>query len=235
MSSRLKTHFGIPGVLAVVALVFAMLGGAYAAQKQGFVITKLSQIKPSVRSQLKGSSGPAGPKGDPGPKGATGPEGAKGAQGNPGSPWTIGGVVPSGETVVGSWSAENEWATAENNVQEFTRVPISFGIPLGATPNVRLFSEGIFFTIDSAGVFENPPDVSPEAEEHFKAICPGSAANPGAKPGNLCIFTGDAEKAGYATLKLASVTPAPQAYGWSLPLSLEAEGVIEGSWAATSP
>ncbi len=33
MFSKLSTHFGIPGVIAVIALVFAMLGGAYAAKQ----------------------------------------------------------------------------------------------------------------------------------------------------------------------------------------------------------
>lgn len=235
MFSRLRRHFGIPGILAVFALVFAMLGGAYAAKKQGFVITKLSQIKPSVRNQLKGNQGPQGDPGARGPEGPGGPQGAPGAPGAPGSPWTAGGVLPSGATLVGSWSAENEWETAENNVQEFARAPISFGIPLSAAPDVRLFSEGIFFTVDSNGVFEVPPDISPEAEEHFEAVCPGSATNPDATPGNLCIFTDKAESAGYATLKLATTTPAPHTYGWSLPLTLEAESMIEGSWAVTAP
>jgi hypothetical protein len=235
MFSRLRKHFGIPGILAVFALVFAMLGGAYAAKKQGFVITKLSQIKPSVRNQLKGNQGPQGDPGARGPEGPRGPQGAPGAPGAPGSPWTAGGVLPSGATLVGSWSAENEWATAENNVQQFARAPISFGIPLSAAPNVRLFNEGIFFTVNSAGVFVLPPDTSPEAEENFEAVCPGTADNPDATSGNLCIYTDNADSASYATLKLATATPAPHTYGWSLPLTLEAESSIEGSWAVTAP
>ncbi len=31
MFSTLRTRFGIPGVISVIALVFAMFGGAYAA------------------------------------------------------------------------------------------------------------------------------------------------------------------------------------------------------------
>lgn len=238
MFSRLGRHFGAPGVIAVFALVFAMLGGAYAAKKSGFVITKLSQIKPSVRNQLKGNQGPQGApgaKGDTGARGPQGPQGAPGATGAPGSPWTVGGVLPTGETLVGSWSAENQWATAENNVQQFTRVPISFGIPLTGAPNVRLFSEGIFFTVNSSGVFVLPPDTSPEAEENFEAVCPGTADDPDATAGNLCIYTDNADSAGYATLKLATATPAPHTYGWSLPLTMEAESMIEGSWAVTAP
>jgi hypothetical protein len=235
MVLRLRRHFGIPGILAVFALVFAMFGGAYAAKKQGFVITKLSQIKPSVRNQLKGKQGAQGAPGTRGLEGARGLQGTSGSSGAPGSPWTAGGVLPTGATLVGSWSAENEWANAENNVQEFSRVPISFGIPLSAAPDVRLFSEGIFFTVDSNGVFEVPPDVSPEAEEHFEALCPGSPTSPDAAPGNLCIYIDQADSAGYATLKLATATPAPGTYGWSLPLTLEAESSIEGSWAVTAP
>jgi hypothetical protein len=224
MFSILRRQFGIPGVVAVVALVFAMLGGAYAAKKQGFVITKLSQIKPSVRNQLKGKQGAPGPKGDAGAKGDSG---APGAGGSPGSPWTIGGVVPSGETLVGSWSAENQWATAENNVQGFYRVPISFGIPVSSAPTVRLFSSGLMFSIKPDGELVLPPGT----ETEFKALCPGSASDPQAKPGNLCIYLGEAENALYAIGKLGG--DAAFTYGWSLPLSLEAEGHASGSWAVT--
>jgi hypothetical protein len=237
MFSTLRRHFGVPGMIAVIALVFAMMGGAYAAKKSGFVITKLSQIKPSVRNQLKGNAGPKGATGPQGPKGdvgAMGPQGPQGAKGAAGSPWTIGGVVPSGQTLVGSWSAENEWATAENDVQQFFRVPISFTIPLSAAPAVRMFSESIFFTVTSAGVFE--PYFEPDAEEKFEAVCPGSADSPSAEPGNLCLYLDQATKAGtgYSLLKLATATPPPHTYGWSLPLTLEAESLVEGSWAVTA-
>lgn len=237
MFSKLRRHLGVPGILAVFALVFAMMGGAYAAKKHGFVITKLSQIKPSVRNQLKGSKGPKGDPGARGPEGPRGTQGAPGAPGAPGSPWTAGGVLPSGATLVGSWSAENEWANAENNVQGFIRAPISFGIPLSAVPNVRLFVPGAFFTVDSNGVFQVPPVLGPEAEERFKAVCPGSPTSPDAEPGNLCIYTDQAVSAEYALQKLGppATPPAPHTYGWSLPLTLQANSSIEGSWAVTAP
>jgi hypothetical protein len=233
--SRLRRHFGIPGVVAVIALVFAMLGGAYAAKKQGFVITKLSQIKPSVRNQLKGSQGPKGDAGAKGDRGASGPEGPRGLPGAPGSPWAVGGGLPSGETLVGSWSAENEWATAENNVQGFTRVPISFGLPLSSAPTVRLFLAPIFITVSPAGTFAADP--GPDAEEKFEAVCPGSADVPSAEPGNLCLYLDQSTKAGtgYSLQKLATATPQPHTYGWSLPLTLDPESVVEGSWAVTAP
>jgi hypothetical protein len=86
MFSLLRNRFGIPGVISVIALVFAITGGAWAAK--GVIITKLSQIKPSVQNQLKGKAGPAGPAGLPGPAGAKGDPGAKGGQGNPGTDGT---------------------------------------------------------------------------------------------------------------------------------------------------
>jgi len=80
MFSLLRNRVGIPGVIAVVALVLAMTGGAWAASK--YIITSTKQIKPSVLSALKGKAGPAGPAG------ANGTNGANGAPGAPGAPGT---------------------------------------------------------------------------------------------------------------------------------------------------
>jgi collagen triple helix repeat protein len=88
MFKRLKEPFGKAGLtVAVIALVFALLGGAYAAQssrhhkKSKVLITKLSQIKKNVQNQLKGAAGPAGPQG---PAGANGKDGSNGTAGAPG-------------------------------------------------------------------------------------------------------------------------------------------------------
>jgi len=51
-------------VAATLALVFSISGGALAAQH--YVITKVSQISPTVRAQLRGSRGPQGSQGSPG-------------------------------------------------------------------------------------------------------------------------------------------------------------------------
>jgi hypothetical protein len=97
MFSHLRKHFGIPGAIAVIALVFAMFGGAYAAtrhhKKSAVIITKLSQIKSSVRSQLKGAAGPAGPQGPAGSNGKDGSNGQNGAPGTPGAPGAKGKSV----------------------------------------------------------------------------------------------------------------------------------------------
>jgi hypothetical protein len=57
-------------VAATLALVFSMGGGALAAQH--YVISKLSQISPHVRAQLRGAQGPQGSGGPAGPQGPPG-------------------------------------------------------------------------------------------------------------------------------------------------------------------
>lgn len=96
MFSLIRNRFGVPGVISVVALVFAMAGGAYAAKK--YVITSTGQIKPAVLRSLQGKAGPAGldgtdgsagmdgTNGSPGAAGDDGPKGTPGIPGSPGSP-----------------------------------------------------------------------------------------------------------------------------------------------------
>lgn len=80
MFSTLRNRFGIPGVISVIALVFAMFGGAYAASdsSNGGKATASAKAK-------KGPRGPKGPKGDAGPVGPQGPKGDKGDTGTAGS------------------------------------------------------------------------------------------------------------------------------------------------------
>jgi hypothetical protein len=66
-------------VVATLALVLAMTGGAMAADK--YLITSIKQIKPSVRRSLRGERGKVGMQGPMGPAGAQGPEGKPGAPG----------------------------------------------------------------------------------------------------------------------------------------------------------
>jgi len=61
MFSLIRRHLSYANVVATMALVFAMSGGALAASH--YLITKTTQIKPSVLKTLKGKTGPAGPKG----------------------------------------------------------------------------------------------------------------------------------------------------------------------------
>lgn len=152
-----RNRLGIPGLLAICALVFAMAGGAWAAKgKGGVVIKKLSQIAPSVQKKLKvpgppGATGPAGKDGATGPagkdgatvQGPEGDEGPKGPKGDPGDPWTIGGVVPEGETLTGTWSPEGTLGGFPTIPASGTStMQISFPIPLVSDPTFVMVEPG---------------------------------------------------------------------------------------------
>jgi hypothetical protein len=87
-------------VIAGLALVFAMTGGAYAAKK--YLITSTRQISPSVLKALQsraGAVGAQGPAGAAGPQGLAGLAGAKGetgAAGKDGAQGREGKEGPSG-------------------------------------------------------------------------------------------------------------------------------------------
>lgn len=89
---RKRLHLTPGTVIATLALVFAMTGGAYAAGK--YVITSTKQISPKVLKSLQGkagkagatgAAGAAGPAGATGPAGPAGPAGAAGAKGETGA------------------------------------------------------------------------------------------------------------------------------------------------------
>ena len=103
MFSTLRTRFGIPGVISVMALVFAMFGGAYAASNTsgGGKATASAKAKKGPRGPkgAKGDTGPAGPAGPQGPAGAKGDAGANGSNGAAGE---AGPQGPAGTSVVAS-------------------------------------------------------------------------------------------------------------------------------------
>lgn len=94
MFSTLRTRFGIPGVISVIALVFAMFGGAYAASNSsgGGKATASAKAKKGPRGP-KGATGPAGPAGPSGPQGAAGANGKDGANGSNGASGSPGAGV----------------------------------------------------------------------------------------------------------------------------------------------
>jgi len=91
----LRNRFGIPGVISVIALVFAMLGGAYAANDSSSGDSKASA---SAKAK-KGPRGPRGPKGPAGPAGPQGPAGPAGAKGDTGAPGANGANGKDGTSV----------------------------------------------------------------------------------------------------------------------------------------
>ncbi len=99
MFSPLRNRFGIPGVISVIALVFAMFGGAYAATNNGGGKASASAKAKKGPRGPKGATGPAGPAGPAGPQG---PAGAPGAKGDTGAAGTNGSNGTNGVSVTSS-------------------------------------------------------------------------------------------------------------------------------------
>jgi hypothetical protein len=91
MFSGIRRHITYANVVATLALVFAMSGGALAARH--YLINSTKQLSPKVLKALKGhkgANGPTGPKGSVGPQG---PKGEPGLQGSKGDPGTAGSIL----------------------------------------------------------------------------------------------------------------------------------------------
>lgn len=80
---RISKHINPATILALVALVFATTGGAYAASGSGGSGSHATAnvAKSKKKSKQKSSAGKPGPRGPAGPAGATGSAGATGAAG----------------------------------------------------------------------------------------------------------------------------------------------------------
>jgi hypothetical protein len=239
MFSTLRTRFGIPGVISVIALVFAMFGGAYAATNSsgGGKATASAKAKKGPRGPKgatgpagpvgpagqAGPAGPAGPAGSPGKEGPSGKEGTagkEGKQGKEGSPWTAGGTLPSGKTETGTWGFDE---TAKDGHATSVAAPISFPIPLSASieeANVHIF-EG-----------ETPP-----------SGCALTARFLEASAGNLCVqidhigFEESVKAAELRAFNLETLEPNSSGRtGLVLAAPFLPEGLSGvGTWAVTAP
>lgn len=237
MFSIIKNRFGIPGVISVVALVFAMLGGAYAAGNGGSgkatgSAKKGKQGPPGPRGKT-GPAGPAGPTGPAGPAGAKGDPGAPGAEGKQGPPGAGGKdgtfstePLPGGETLTGVWAASG-------GKDDVSWAAISF--PIQVSPAPTLYWEP---PSGGGGGFEFAPGGTLQlvSEEEIEKNCPGSASQPKASPGAVCIYpeteTSVFPDLGYVAEKLT----APSVYGTAVPYTVEAAsaGYARGTWAVTA-
>ena len=205
MLSPLRNRFGIPGVISVIALVFAMFGGAYAATNSGGgKATASAKGKPGPRGKT-GKTGPAGPAG---PQGPAGPAGAKGDTGNAGTPGVNGVSVISDEF-------KDEEGPCENGGSKFTSTspqpsyacngsPWSVGgvLPEGATEtgswSVRSTTgtatfAPISFSVPLSGELDDAHvhfvTVAQQEDGEQPAECEGgTAASPKAETGNLCVY-----------------------------------------------
>ena len=277
MLGMLRGRISVAGVVAMVAVVLAMSGGAFAATR--YLITSTKQISPKVLKQLKGNTGAAGAKGAAGAAGAAGPQGPQGTagangangssgsngvsvtskeikageagcekrggaeftsasgkttacNGKEGSPWTAGGTLPAGSTETGTWGARFPRISEGGQKEVATPVSISFTIPLAAA-----LSETQVHYVTLA------EQATPSAE------CPGSAEDPKAAEGELCIYEGAiVEGEGTTELRVSVIAPPtslgnPEGAGTTGAIAFvdfagadeEETSKLQGDWAVSAP
>jgi hypothetical protein len=234
--------------VAVVALVFAMVGGAFAASGG-------SGGGPSASASAKAKRGPRGPRGPKGPTGATGPAGPAGLKGDPGPAGANGkdgvGVtsasVPTSSAVCNhlggsEFRSANATTTACNGETGFSEALPSestetgtWGARESVEPGAALLP--ISFPIPLA---EAPEPVLVEPGETEVEGCPGIEAElPTAEPGYLCLYTtfvNEVTPEGFfkATSEGGFPEPGASRSGALLNVSHEANWVIFGTWAVTA-
>jgi hypothetical protein len=247
MFSRIRKRLTYANVAMTLALVFAMTGGAYAANK--YLITSTKQISPKVLASLKGKNGKNGTNGTPGatgPQGPTGPtgkdgapgsegkegatgkegpagkEGPEGTEGKEGSPWTAGGTLPSGQTETGTYLISSP--TGAGTEFGYALANISFPIPLLAS-------------IPKDHVVYVDGTVPSECENSTHAGT-ASPSNPEAGPGYLCVYRSSSANMNESEMEIFN--PVNGANGASVAGAIlfeeptGAEAFADGTWAVTA-
>jgi hypothetical protein len=121
----IRRHLSYANIVATLALLFAMSGGALAAKH--YLVNSTKQINPKVLKKLKGNRGPAGLPGIA-IQGASGLAGAKGARGEAGHEGAAGlsalSVLPSGQSESGDYAIRPGNTAAASEVEEAVTFPI---------------------------------------------------------------------------------------------------------------
>jgi hypothetical protein len=215
---HLRSKLTYSNVMVTVLAVLVIGGGtAYAASEMlpknsvGSKQIKKEAVTPAKLSKASKAAltGPQGPKGN---TGATGPQGLKGDQGNRGEIGPAGPLVetlPSGKTERGQYSFAGQTGSGYSPVNS-----VSFALPLASAPSGHLIA------ISGA----------PTAE------CPGTASQPEAAPGNLCVYETRADGGkGPSESSLREVEEGRFGITFYVPLPSSTNWEIEGTWAVTAP
>jgi hypothetical protein len=213
---HLTEPFGKAGlIVAIVALVLALVGGAYAKG----LFTKAQEKKiAQIAKKYAGVAGPVGPQGAAGIQGTSGSPGKEGHAGQAGSPGLDGEdgacsqsnpicVLPFGATETGRWS----FLTASGDPQ-FLEASFPLAMP-------RIPSE--------AEIIKDSPT----------ANCPGSFESPEAAPGHLCIYVGNLVNMAGPNFTSAYSGNEARRFGWVgeyVPVDPAAEAYGYGTWAVTA-
>lgn len=210
LKRRLKEPFGKAGLtVAILALVLAMVGGAWAAAglsgKQKTEVTKIAK----KYAGAPGPAGPAGAQGAPGVNGSNGKDGAPGSAGPEGPPGPLLETLESGQSVTGFW---NYFSPVTGNAVVNLSYPFRLEAPI-ATGNIVVLKVG----------------------EEETSECPGTLEEPEAAKGELCLYQHGLESGGELfEVEQTTSTFYPASLSTGAAVDLEGPGGY-GSWAVTAP
>jgi hypothetical protein len=208
-------------VTSTLALVLALGGTSWAAVTisgrniKNDSITAADLAKGSVRSSevrdgslraadFDGGELPAGPRGAPGAPGAPGASGVPGGTGAPGPAGPLVDTLPPGKTLRGAYESQAHAGELNDDLT-------SFVFPLASAPAAHLWLLG-----------QSNPD---------PAHCPGTAADPQAEPGHLCVYEGSKPPgAGTSAMILGG-----DRFGFTASFFSATGGFSAGTWAVTAP
>jgi hypothetical protein len=223
MLSRLKAQLSPALVISMIALFVSLGGAGYAAVsvtgkdvKNSSLTGKDVKNSSLTTSDVKNKSLLANDfKSGQLPQGAQGPQGLQGGKGDTGAAGPFPDELQSGKTLRGTYAID--YMAAAPGAAQRASIPFIFTLASAPTANLR------------APAAASTPD------------CPGSAANPQAAPGNLCVY--QALRDNVSTDCIAEVTTASSScdqsdkFGTGVFTTATAAGRVEnrGSWAVTAP
>jgi hypothetical protein len=166
-------------VVATLALVFAMSGGALAANH--YLINSTKQINPKVLKKLEGNIGrrgstghigPVGPQGVGGPPGPKGSRGERGLEGPDG--FSAFSRLPSGKSESGEYAMREPSVETGKTVEEAISLPIPLETAIPTTPTNHV----IYATIANA-IAQSVPHCSGPGHADAGYLCIYSAESAG--------------------------------------------------------
>ena len=204
-------------VTSTLALVLALGGTSYAAVTitgrniRNESITAADLATGSVGSaevrngSLRSADFKAGelPAGPAGPRGANGTPGANGANGVQGPAGPLPDTLPSGKTLRGAYEVQAAAGALKDELTSFT-------FPLAAAPVSHVWLLGV----------SNPDP----------ANCTGTAADPQAAPGHVCVYEGSKSAAGTSAMIVSA-----NRFSVTASLFSASGGYSAGTWAVTAP
>jgi hypothetical protein len=219
MFSRIRDKFGTAGlIVAVIALVAALAGTAFAAAKlNGTQKKEVEKIAKKWANKIPGPAGAKGDNGAPGAKGDQGPKGDTGAAGPSGPGLVTGNLNPGqGGCPEGGVSVEVEGSGTKKSIcngeeglrgQPWTpdgTLPVgatetgAFAATANASNSIltqAAFAIPLEAQLDGAHVHAvNPAGEELTGSGFAPAVhCLGSVTAPTAPSGELCIYVGYAE------------------------------------------